>query len=114
MKFTLYFLKGKLSCAELTVNDIEHCTCDCRITIGEPTEVCLVTSNTTIKNNNGLDIVVDMEKLIEEGLVTKREFETEPIFKDWNSYGLSYTTINGAFVKPPCGKCSQCKCLSDV
>jgi hypothetical protein len=110
MKFTLYFLKGKLFCATFNIEGVEHSTADCRVTVGEETEVCLVTSKTTAKNNDGLDMDKDVDFLIEEGLVTKREFETEPIFKDWNSYGLSYTTINNAFVKPPCGKCEVCKC----
>lgn len=114
MNFKLYFLEGKLSCANFTINGVEHSTHDCRVTLGNPTEVCFVTSKTTVKNNDGLDMDHDMDRLIERGYATKREFEAEPTFKEWNNWGMSYTTINHAFVKPPCGKCSQCKCLSDV
>lgn len=112
MKIALYFLKGKLHCATFIINGVEHSTADCRVTAGEPTEVCLVTSQITVKNNNGLDMDSDMDSFLEEGQVTKREFETEPVFKDWNNWGLSYTTINHVFVKPPCGSCKVCKCLS--
>jgi len=114
MKFTLYFLKGKLHCATFNIDGVEHSTADCRITAGKPTEVCLVTSKITVKNNDGLDMDSDMESYIEERQVTKREFETEPVFKDWNKSELSYTTINHVFVKPPCGKCKVCKCLSEL
>ena len=114
MKFTLYFLGGKLHCATFTVNGVEHSTHDCRLTVGNPNEVCLVTSKKTVKNNDGLDMDSYMDEHIERGYAIKREFEAEPVFKDWNNDGYSYTTINHAFVKPPCGKCSQCKCALDM
>ena len=114
MKIVLYFIKNKLNCATLTINGVAHATHDCRLIPGEPNEVCLVTSKITVKNNDGLDTDDDMQELVEEGTATKREFETEPIYTEWNDWGLSFTTIKHAFVKPPCGKCNQCKCALDV
>jgi len=114
VKFILYFQKDKINCATFRINDVKHSTHDIRMTPGSPTESCFVTSRITVKYNDGLDTDSEMEELVEEGILTKREFETEPIFIDWNDSGLSYTTINNALVKSPCGKCDECKCLSDI
>ena len=93
MKLTVYFLKRKLHCITLTINGVEYCTGDNRPTYGDESEVCICTSKLYAKDGNVSDLDADMDGLIEEGIVVKREIEVEPISTDWKEFGISYTLV---------------------
>lgn len=94
MKLTIFFLQNKIFCINLTVNGEEHCAFDNRVTAGEPTEVCICLSKSSKRGNSGYDVDSDTERLIEEGLMEKREIEIENPEIEWHPYGISYVLVN--------------------
>ena len=93
MQLTVYFLDKKLHVITLTINGVEYAVADLRATAGDPTEICICTSNTYAKKGNHTDCDADLERLIESGTVVKREIEVTPIEMDWRPYSISYTLV---------------------
>lgn len=93
MQVTAFFLHKKLSFIVLNVDGIEHTTADCRITRGDEEEVCVCTSQLTVKKGNHEDLDSDIDGLIEEGIYEKRQLEVEVIHKEWKTWGISDTLI---------------------
>jgi hypothetical protein len=93
MQLTVYFLNKNLHCITLTINGVEYCTADNRITRGDESEVCICTSKTYAKDGNISDLDADMDLLIAEGIVEKREIDVEPTETEWKEWGISYTLV---------------------
>ena len=90
MKVIAYFLYNKLWQCEIEVLNVTHLTYDISPVPGSPTEICLGTSKSTVKNE---DDVKEILRSIKIGSLVKREFDAELIYKEWKEWQISFTTL---------------------